>query len=253
MNTPSNTWENGPWPRSWHKPAILTHWMSVSFGALGRWLWFFWKVSAIRSAKWLTPIECSNRLCVAPVYTKSQVPSCFKLRRRWNSFVSKIFKQSSSIFTLAWMQSFDVTDLPCLFLELFLSWLARKGLLKLLVEFGAVLMVLSVNGVVLPVLSNFCCFAGLLGGNAPESFFFPRVASAISPNCEIKGQQTTTFLNFDEELGKARNLVNFGFQHKLSRPYAIAFLWWIIFGFILSLCAQLTTVLLRQRIRLPSN
>lgn len=91
-------------PRSWQRPASLTHFTSSSVMANSG--WSFWKRSITVPARCETPIECSKRLWLAPGKTKYAEPSwmihvsvksvgitkrpltCFKSRSRWNCTVS---------------------------------------------------------------------------------------------------------------------------------------------------------------------
>ena len=52
MNLHSNKWENGPWPRSWQRPAIWTHRTSLS--VMSRWGCLFRSALTSSPAKWHT-------------------------------------------------------------------------------------------------------------------------------------------------------------------------------------------------------
>lgn len=100
----SQTWLQGPWPRSWHSPASSTQPTSRSVMLSSSWLC---RCVAIMRARYATPepanelgsdkavghnlpSECSNRVWEAQGQTYEVVPSCLMFLNRWNCFLDKV-------------------------------------------------------------------------------------------------------------------------------------------------------------------
>lgn len=140
MNKPSYKCENGPWPRSWHSPAILTQRTSLSvmpsFGCLSfsvstsspaKWHTLrVWRscanyISCLHLTLWSVQIDCgrpqetqnNNRLKLAShkhSNCKSRnllSPSCLIYRSLWNCGVSMIFTNSGWSSMCPWMGSLN--------------------------------------------------------------------------------------------------------------------------------------------------
>lgn len=165
MNTPSNTWLNGPWPKSWHKPIhqIKTIWEDIycillihenssatenyespatltqviSLSVIPSSGWFDLRNFTNFSARCATPRLWINLVCVAPRNTRSHTPSCFNECSRWNSGVSIMDRQSPSILMKSWIGSLNsFTLLQLLFLTLALWLLKGEKGVAVVVDWG---------------------------------------------------------------------------------------------------------------------
>jgi hypothetical protein len=70
FRTLSNIWEKGPWPRSWHNPAIVTFVIVWSRFSTNRPFYDLFKYFIYFLARWAVPSECSNLVWFAPANTK---------------------------------------------------------------------------------------------------------------------------------------------------------------------------------------